>query len=197
MARVNLSTKPLARQVLDRELPSVTAIERDVALSDTGLSVSDSGSPEEPAPTTAPCSAPSADAPARVRRRRTGGRPRRGTDDSGLDQPITRGYVAQILGVDVSTVRRLEVRGQLHPRIGAGGIRYFDRRELRRLMAHRIRTLRHRPSEIRLAAFELFREGIDWRDVAIKLRYDPYRVHRLWRLYAADEKLEPADDGTS
>ena len=98
--------------------------------------------------------------------------------------------MAQILGVDVSTVRRLEARGQLHPRIGAGGIRYFDRRELRRLLAHRIRTLRDRTVEIQVAAFELFRRGVDWRDVAIKLRYDPYRVHRLWRLYKLDEETD-------
>ena len=166
---------------------SVTATEQDEAPPDTDRSVSDSGSPGGPAINTSPRPMPSTDVPVRVRRKRSGGRPRRGTDDSGLDQPITRGYVAQILGVDVSTVRRLEVRGQLHPRIGAGGIRYFDRRELRRLMAHRIRTLRDRTVEIQVAAFELFRGGVDWRDVAIKLRYDPYRIHRLWRLYKVNE----------
>ena len=41
---------------------------------------------------------------------------------------------------------------------------------------------------MKLAAFELFREGVDWRDVAIRLQYDPYRVYRLWRLYVVDMK---------
>jgi hypothetical protein len=117
---------------------------------------------------------------------RTGGRPRKTVDPD--DEPITRGYVAQILGVDVSTVRRLEARGQLHPKIGRGGIRYFEMHEVRRLSAHRLRLLRSQHVEMKLAAFALFRKGVDWRDVAIRLRYDPYRVRRLWQLYAAVEK---------
>jgi hypothetical protein len=115
---------------------------------------------------------------------RTGGRPRK-TGESD-DEPITRGYVAQILGVDVSTVRRLEARGQLHPTIGRGGIRYFEMHEVRRLKAHRLRLLSNQHVEMKLAAFVLFRKGVDWRDVAIKLRYDPYRVRRLWHLYNSE-----------
>jgi len=33
----------------------------------------------------------------------------------------------------------------------------------------------------------MFRKGLDWRDVAIKLRYDPFRVRRLWHLYRSGE----------
>jgi hypothetical protein len=115
---------------------------------------------------------------------RTGGRPRK-TGESD-DEPITRGSVAQILGVDVSTVRRLEARGQLHPTIGRGGIRHFEMHEVRRLKAHRLRLLSNQHVEMKLAAFVLFRKGVDWRDVAIKLRYDPYRVRRLWHLYNSE-----------
>ena len=43
---------------------------------------------------------------------------------------------------------------------------------------------------MRVAAFEFFQEGVDWRDVAIRLHYDPLRVHRLWRLYALEQKTE-------
>jgi hypothetical protein len=114
---------------------------------------------------------------------RTGGRPRKSGEPD--DEPITRGYVAQILGVDVSTVRRMEARGQLHPKIGRGGIRYFEMHEVRRLAAHRLRLLRSQKVEMRLAAFALFREGADWRDVAIKLHHDPHDVRRLWHLYNA------------
>jgi predicted RNase H-related nuclease YkuK (DUF458 family) len=96
--------------------------------------------------------------------------------------------VAQILGVDVSTVRRLEARGQLHPKIGRGGIRYFEMHEVRRLKAHRLRLLSNQHVEMKLAAFVLFRKGVDWRDVAIKLRYDPHRVRRLWHLYNNTER---------
>jgi hypothetical protein len=130
-------------------------------------------------------SLPPADESASPPLARTGGRPRKTGE---LDEEsITRGYVAQILGVDVSTVRRLEARGQLHPKIGRGGIRYFEVHEVRRLSAHRLRIVRNQHVEMKLAAFALFREGVDWRDVAIKIRYDPYRVRRLWRLYSLDK----------
>lgn len=111
---------------------------------------------------------------------RSGGRPRKIGPD---EEPITRGYVAQILGVDVSTVRRMEARGQLHPKVGPGGIRYFEIYEVRRLAAHRLRVQHSQRVEVRLAAFSLFREGADWRDVAIKLHYDPRRIYQLWHLY--------------
>ena len=130
-------------------------------------------------------SLPPADESASPALARTGGRPRKTVEPD--DEPITRGSVARMLGVDVSTVRRLEARGQLHPTIGRGGIRYFEIHEVRRLCAHRLRRFRSQHVEMKLAAFALFRKGTDWRDVAIKLRYDPARVYRLWRLYTANE----------
>jgi hypothetical protein len=131
----------------------------------------------------------SGDVPAK----RTGGRPPN-TRPGNVERPITRSYVAFVLRVDVSTVRRLESRGELHPEIGAGGIRYFDLHELLALKSRRIRMARARTADISLAAFELFRHGVDWRDVAIRLRYDPFRIHRLWRLYAVDERVGAVDD---
>jgi hypothetical protein len=85
-------------------------------------------------------------------------------------------------------VRRLEARGELHPHIGAGGIRYFSVRELDEFTKRRVAAARTHTNAMKLAAFELFRDGVDWRDVAIKLHYDPYRVYRLWRLYGVHEK---------
>lgn len=121
-----------------------------------------------------------------ARRRLFGGRPRgRGRDFRGSE--MTRGTVAKLLGVDVSTVRRLEVSGELHPRLGPGGIRYFDQHEVLALRARRLRA----PSkavEMKVMAFEMFQRGVDWRDVAIRLRQDPYRIYRLWRLFTIDEK---------
>lgn len=117
-----------------------------------------------------------------------GGRPSKQEFEVAPERRLTRGDVARMLGVHVSAVRRLEARGDLHPEVGAGGIRYFTLYELRDLQARRLSATRTRSAAMRLAAFELFREGVDWRDVAIQLRYDPYRVHRLWRLYVVDEK---------
>jgi hypothetical protein len=111
--------------------------------------------------------------------RRTGGRPRKQPKDD-LEPPVTRGYVAKVLDVDVSTVRRLETRGQLHPTIGARGIRYFEIRAVLALKERRRRAARSRTVDVRIAAFEMFREGADWRDVAIRLHEDPFAIRQLW-----------------
>jgi hypothetical protein len=120
--------------------------------------------------------------------RRSGGRPPKTASWRPAERRFTRGDVARYLGVNVSTVRRLEARGELHPHIGAGGIRYFSVWELDEVEKRRIAAARVQTVAMKLAAFELFRAGVDWRDVAIKLRYDPYRVYRLWRLYCLDQK---------
>jgi MerR family regulatory protein len=108
---------------------------------------------------------------------------------------LTRGDVARRLGVHVSTVRRLEARGDLIPKIEEeGGVRYFFLSQVIYLKRRRTRKVQEQAAEIRLAAFELFRRGVDWRDVAIRLHYDPLRIHRLWRLYSAHEKgAQPRD----
>lgn len=104
------------------------------------------------------------------------------------NQWLTRGDVARRLGVHVSTVRRLEARGKLIPAIEEdGGLRYFHLYQVVALKRRRTRKAQEQAAEMRLAAFELFRRGVDWRDVAIRLRYDPFRVHRLWRLYSVDK----------
>ena len=105
-------------------------------------------------------------------------------------QWLTRGDAARRLGVHVSTIRRLEARGELVPNIEEeGGLRYFTLWRVMELRDRRARNARDRVAAIRLAAFELFRRGKDWRDVAIRLHYDPLGVHRLWRLYSLGEQL--------
>jgi hypothetical protein len=192
MGRGNLSEKAVGRQVFDRESPTAMATEQGASQEHQLLEPSTGAIPPDGGPRKTMTHdekealfARLAGGSTSTRRVRTGGRPRKNRDP--LDEPITRGYVAQVLGVNVSTIRRLEARGQLHPRIGPGGIRYFQMHEVRRLSAHRLRLLRSKDWEMRLAAFAMFRKGLDWRDVAIKLRYDPYRVRRLWRLYMLDE----------
>lgn len=120
--------------------------------------------------------------------RRTGGRPPRLLPTMDPNQWLTRGDVARRLGVHVSSVRRLEARGDLVPVIEEdGGLRYFHLYQVVALKKRRARKAQEQAVEIRLAAFELFRRGVDWRDVAIRLRYDPLRMHRLWRLYSVGE----------
>jgi hypothetical protein len=104
-------------------------------------------------------------------------------------QWLTRGAAARCLGVHVSTIRRLEARGELVPHIEEeSGLRYFTLWQVMQLRNRRTRSARERAADMRLAAFEFFRQGVDWRDVAIRLRYDPLRVHRLWHLYSLDNR---------
>lgn len=104
-------------------------------------------------------------------------------------QWLTRGDVARRLGVHVSTVRRMEAHGELIPVIEEdGGLRYFTLYQVMTLKRRRTRQAKAQAAEIRLAAFTLFRRGVDWRDVALRLQYDPLRVHWLWHLYSANEK---------
>lgn len=118
------------------------------------------------------------------REERTGGRPPLlETWMDPLDW-LTRGAVARALNCHVSTVRRLEAHGVLKPRIGDGGLRYFSYRAVKDLKESRAKKKLSHAAETRLAAFELFRQGVDWRDVAIELRCDPLRVHQLWQLYS-------------
>jgi MerR HTH family regulatory protein len=121
--------------------------------------------------------------------KRTGGRPPRIPENIDSTQWLTRGRVARLLGVHVSTVRRLETRRELVPVVVNGsGLRYFTLNQVINLKRRQTRMAHDRAADIRLDAFDLFRRGVDWRDVAIRLRYDPLRVHRLWHLYSAKEK---------
>jgi hypothetical protein len=81
----------------------------------------------------------------------------------------------------------MEARGELVPEIDEAGIRWFSYYEVRTLRERRLRKKQDERAEIRIAAFELFRKGVDWRDVAIRLHYDPIRVRNLWELYSKDD----------
>jgi hypothetical protein len=119
---------------------------------------------------------------------RRGGRPRKLKIWERHHLALTRGGAARELGVNVSTVRRMEVRGELVPEIDENGIRWFSYYEVRALKQRRVRKNQDKGAEIQIAAFELFRKGVDWRDVTIRLRYDPRRVYRLWQLYSVKEE---------
>ena len=125
---------------------------------------------------------------------RTGGRPP--LLETWMD-PLdwfTRGAVARELNCHVSTVRRLEASGDLHARIGDGGVRYFSYREVKNLKERRARKKSSHAAELRLEAFQLFERGVAWQDVALQLRYDPLRVHNLWHLYSMG-RVQTRDGG--
>lgn len=125
---------------------------------------------------------------------RTGGRPSRlDRQDWNPADWWTRGRVARELDVHISTVRRLEIKGDLRPHLGDGGIRYFIRYDVMDLKKRWAKKKWNRAAVMRLTAFDLFDQGVRWQDVAIRLRYDPLRIHHLWRLYSMDRRSDPSE----
>ena len=108
---------------------------------------------------------------------------------AGIDDWITRGEVAELMRVSITTVRRLQGR-DLHPRRSAEGVFLFDPREVEEVRARRppppeeVQCLG--PGELAAAAFKLFRDGVDVRDAVIALQRLPTEVEAL---YADWERL--------
>lgn len=91
---------------------------------------------------------------------------------------LTRSAVAEILGVHISTVRRLEGR-DLHPVRDPNGIHHFDRREVEELATKRGRS--GRPSG-RMAArvYELLRDRKSIGEIVHETELAPEEVRALF-----------------
>ncbi len=110
---------------------------------------------------------------------------------------LTRSQVASRLGVAITTVRRLENKGRLHPRRTKRGF-LFRIEEINRIepgYASRARSPRPlQTGEIAARAFELFEHGKGLRDVVIILRQPPEAVRELYRQYAlSGDLIVPAE----
>jgi len=107
---------------------------------------------------------------------------------------LTRSGVAALLGVSPSTVRRLEGRGVLHPRV-IDGVHFFDPQEI-----HRARVARA-PSaptdgEAAALAFELLDQGAGLRDIVKRCRVTPERARVLateWKKMGSGELVISAE----
>jgi hypothetical protein len=95
---------------------------------------------------------------------------------------ITRAAVAQLIGVTRSTVRRLELAGELHPVVDSAGVHWFDTAEVAKVaVARRTRATATSPAdELAARAFELFAEATPLRDIVLQLRISPERVLALY-----------------
>jgi hypothetical protein len=95
---------------------------------------------------------------------------------------LTRGEVAEIIRVSVTTVRRLQGR-ELHPRRSSEGVYLFDPREVEEVRARRPRPPEsiecREPGELAAETFRLFRDGVDVRDVVIAVRRPPTEIEAL------------------
>jgi hypothetical protein len=95
---------------------------------------------------------------------------------------MTRKQAADRLGLAETSVRRLEGT-YLHP-IRDGRFVFFDEAEVERCAAEGCGRRKQDSGDVAARAFELFREGRDFRDVVIELRQPPERIRQLLREYA-------------
>lgn len=107
---------------------------------------------------------------------------------------LTRAGAAALLRVSSSTIRRLEARGELHPRV-VDGVHYFDREEI-----HRARSARAASAptdgEAAALAFELLDQGVGMRDIVKRCRVTPERARALateWRKMGSGELVIGAE----
>lgn len=112
----------------------------------------------------------------------------------GDEKPLTRGQVAERLGVSVSTVRRYE-GSRLHPNVDADAVHWFDPKEVAGLvveLAQEPRATRRRNAatnaglpvrsrgEIAALVFELFEQRQSLPEIVIALRIEPETVRGLF-----------------
>ena len=102
---------------------------------------------------------------------------------------LTRSHVARHLGVGITTVHRMRLRGDLHPTRDDGGVWRYDPADVVRAAAlrgsrpgriagkTRVRTA----GETAALAFQIFDRGGGLGEVVIALRLTPEEVRQLYR----------------
>jgi hypothetical protein len=114
---------------------------------------------------------------------------------------ITRGQVAELLGVSISKVRAMEASGQLSP-ITEGGVHLFERRQIDALrppapVAVSASLLPENPTlaQITTACFDAFNKGQRVTDVCVSLKLPIEQVGSIRRRWiAANTDSEPTTD---
>jgi hypothetical protein len=107
---------------------------------------------------------------------------------------LTRAGVAALLRVSSSTVRRLEERGELHPRV-IDGVHFFDPEEIHRARAARASSAPPDGDAASLA-FELLDQGVGLRDIVKRCRVTPERARALaieWKNMGSGELVISAE----
>jgi hypothetical protein len=107
----------------------------------------------------------------------------RGDTSADMDDWLTRGEVAAVMRVSITTVRRLQGR-ELHPRRSPDGFYLFDPREVEVARARRPPQPDPREcgdaGELAAETFKFLRDGVDIRDVVIALRRPTKEIEALY-----------------
>ena len=96
---------------------------------------------------------------------------------------LTRAQVARQLGTTVTTVHRMRLRGELHPKRDANGVYRYDPADVIRAAGARKRSTQYTPGQIASRAFQMFDHGGELKEIVIALEITPEEVFRLYRLW--------------
>jgi hypothetical protein len=108
--------------------------------------------------------------------------------------------VARQLGVGVTAVHHMRLRGDLHPKRDAAGAWRYDPADVIRAAANRgVRGLRT-AGDVAAEAFRMFDQGGELKDIVSALRVTPAEVRRLykeWQSSLDDPPPAPEEAGPS
>jgi DNA-binding transcriptional MerR regulator len=111
---------------------------------------------------------------------------------------LTRSQVARQLGVGVTAVHYMRLRGELRPKRDASGVWRYDPADVIRAAATRgVRNLRT-AGDVAAEAFRMFDQGGELKDIVSALRITPAEVRRLykdWQSQLDDPPPAPESSG--
>jgi hypothetical protein len=111
---------------------------------------------------------------------------------------LTRSQVARQLGVGVTAVHHMRLRGDLRPKRDAAGVWRYDPADVIRAAANRgVRGLKT-AGDVAAEAFRMFGQGGELADIVSALRVTPNEVRRLykeWQSSLDDPPPARQDDG--
>jgi len=94
---------------------------------------------------------------------------------------LTRSQVARQLGVGVTAVHHMRLRGELRPKRDVAGVWRYDPADVIRAAANRgVRNLRT-AGDVAAEAFRMFDQGGELKDIVSALRITPAEVRRLYK----------------
>jgi hypothetical protein len=96
---------------------------------------------------------------------------------------LTRSQVARQLGVGVTAVHDMRLRGVLHPKRDANGVWRYDPADVIRAAAARGVPGKYTAGQVAAQAFQMFDQGGELKDIVIALQVTPEEVFRLYRLW--------------
>jgi hypothetical protein len=96
---------------------------------------------------------------------------------------LTRGQVARQLGTTTTTVHRMRLRGELHPKRGADGVYRYDPAEVIQVAATRGAPGNLSAGQVAARAFTMFDQGGELREIVQALQITPEEVFRLYALW--------------